>query len=255
MGKRKKMKADNGTHNEWLATYSDVVTLLLTFFILLYSFSLVDVQKFKSVSNALQSVLTGSGGTKILDYKTNNGNVPIEQNETKNSDDQEVLDKIKAQDIENKALYIKLVNDIKAEGLEAKVKVIDESKGVALEFSDNVLFDSGKAQIKSDSFIILDKISNIIKNITNEIVVEGHTDNVPVKNTEFKSNWELSCFRAVNVLKYFIEEKKINPARLSAVGYGEYKPIVKNDSNENRAKNRRVNIVVLYKGGSYSNNE
>lgn len=251
---RKKKGVDNSTHNEWLATYSDTVTLLLTFFILLYSFSMVDAKKFKSVSTALQNVLSGTGGISVLDYNNSNGDVPA-VGET-NSDTEAPLDKrLKAQQIENQALFTKLKKEVASAGLNANVKVYTETKGVVLEFSDNVLFDSGKAEIKDKSFIILDKVSDIIKNIPNEIVVEGHTDNVPVKNPEFKSNWELSCFRAVNVLKYFVEVKKINPARLSAVGYGEYKPVVKNDSESNKAKNRRVNVMVLFKGGEYSNNE
>lgn len=254
MGRRKKMNTDNGVHNEWLATYSDTVTLLLTFFILLYSFSMVDAKKFKSVSTALQNVLSGSGGISVLDYSNSDGDVPLE-GET-NSDTEALLDeKLKAQQIENQALFQKLKKDVNTAGLDAKVKVLDETKGVVLEFSDNVLFDSGKAQLKDNSLPILDKISNIIKDLPNSIVVEGHTDNVPIQNSEFKSNWELSCFRAVNVLKYFIEAKKINPARMSAVGYGEYKPLVKNSNEINKARNRRVNIMVLYKGGDYSNNE
>ncbi|MDV3425967.1 MAG: OmpA family protein, partial [Bacillota bacterium] len=246
MGRRKKMSADNGVHNEWLATFSDTVTLLLTFFILLYSFSMVDAKKFKSVSIALQTVLSGRGGISVLDYNNSNGDVPA-VGET-NSDTESLLDeRLKAQQIENQALFTKLKKEVASAGLNANVKVFTETKGVVLEFSDNVLFDSGKAEIKGNSLIILDKVSNIIKDIPNEIVVEGHTDNVPVKNPEYKSNWELSCFRAVNVLKYFVEVRKINPARLSAVGYGEYKPIVKNDSELNKAKNRRVNVMVLFK--------
>jgi chemotaxis protein MotB len=254
MGRKKKLKVDDSIHNEWLGTYSDTVTLLLTFFILLYSFSIVDAKKFKDVSRAFQSILVGSGGTTIFDYSTDNGNVPLQGDTSANS--QAALDeKLKAQQIENQALFKKLKENINSAGLEAKVKVLYETKGVVLEFSDNVLFDSGRAELKADSLPMLDKVSNIIKGIPNGIVVEGHTDNVPIKNPEIKSNWELSCFRAVNVLKYFIEVKKINPARLSAVGYGEYKPLVKNDNKINKAKNRRVNIMILYKEGDYSSNE
>ncbi|MFA6941824.1 MAG: OmpA family protein [Clostridiaceae bacterium] len=248
---RKKKQVDNGVHNEWIATYSDTVTLLLTFFILLYSFSMVDAKKFKNISNALQNVLSGSGATSILDYNADSGSDPLEGEEAETL----LNEKLKAQQIENQALFKKIKKDVNEAGLDAKVKVLDETKGVVLEFSDNVLFDSGKAQLKDNSLPILDKISNIIQNLPNSIVVEGHTDNVPIQNSEFKSNWELSCFRAVNVLKYFIEAKKINPARMSAVGYGEYKPLVKNSNEINKAKNRRVNVMVLYKGGEYSNNE
>lgn len=253
MGRKKKLKVDDSIHNEWLGTYSDTVTLLLTFFILLYSFSVVDAKKFKDVSRAFQSILVGSGGDTIFDNTMNNGNVPLQGNTNEGSDI--LAEKIKAQQIQNQALFKKLKNDINSAGLDAKVKVFDGAKGVVFEFSDNVLFDSGKAQLKNDSLPILDKVSIIIKDISNSIVVEGHTDNVPIKNPEFKSNWELSCFRAVNVLKYFIEVKNINPARLSAVGYGEYKPLAKNDSKINKAKNRRVNIMILYKEGEYSSNE
>lgn len=259
MGKRKKMEVDNSTNMEWIATYSDTVTLLLTFFILLYSFSSVDAQKFQAISKAFQNIMVGQSGDTIFDKNMSGGNAPLVDDNSGGSDIiakmQEEEEEAKKEEAQNQELFSIVKAELKEAGLEANVTVIKETKGVVMEFSDNILFDPGKAEVRGESISILVKVSSILKKLNNSIVVEGHTDNIPISTSEIKSNWELSCFRAVNVLKYFIEVQGINPGRLSAVGYGEYKNIVPNDSSINRAKNRRVNIMILFKEGEYKANE
>ena len=127
---------------------------------------------------------------------------------------------------------------------EPGINVKYEDKGARISFEDALLFDFGKADINSSGLALLDKMASIIKKKSYVVRVEGHTDNVPIHTNRFPSNWDLSTARAVNVVKYFVEVGKINPKRLSAVGYGESRPMVTNDSPANRARNRRVEIVL-----------
>ncbi len=127
-----------------------------------------------------------------------------------------------------------------------QVKVEMLEKGLVITFVAEVLFDSGKTDLKNDSFETLAKVASVIQNVVPDlgIGIEGHTDNQPIKRSGWKSNWELSSARALSVLHYLVE-KDVLPGRLAAIGYGEYRPVVDNDTAEGRQKNRRVEIVIL----------
>lgn len=230
MQRKKKKKNDINT-NGWMDTYADTITLLLTFFILLYSFSTTDNEKLKLIAAALKGEIAG---------------IPMTLEEIPDIDTEEL-----EIGIGEKSSYDLLVDEvteiINKNGLEDIVKIREEDAGVVLQLSDSILFDLGKAEMKSDSIPILDVISTIIPNIENEIMVQGHTDNIPINSANYKSNWELSAARAVNVIKYFIETKGFDPTRFSATGYGEYRPLVDNSTEENRAINRRVDILIVQK--------
>lgn len=133
------------------------------------------------------------------------------------------------------------------EGKEAKVEMTD--RGLVVTFVSEVLFDSGKAKLRDDSLAKLDKVSGVLNTTVRDLNVgiEGHTDNVPIKYSGWKSNWELSSARAMSVLHYMIESTDMDPARLSGTGYGEYRPVASNDDATGRQKNRRVEIVILPK--------
>jgi chemotaxis protein MotB len=120
-------------------------------------------------------------------------------------------------------------------------------KGLVITFVADVLFDSGKAKIKSEAYPILDKVAVVLKKNVPQLNVgiEGHTDNQPIKFSGWKSNWELSTARALSVLHYLVDQKGIIPERLSAMGYGEYSPVASNDTKEGRQMNRRVEVVIL----------
>jgi chemotaxis protein MotB len=126
------------------------------------------------------------------------------------------------------------------QGLEAKYT----PRGIQLTLNDSLLFRSGSATLTDDGKNLLQRVSRIIKPIGRRIRVEGHSDNVPIATARYPSNWELSTARAVNVVKYFIHQGRIDPQLLSAVGYAEVKPRVSNDSEDQRAKNRRVEIIL-----------
>ena len=241
MARKKRGGAEGPSGSEWLQTYSDTMTLLLTFFILLYAFSTIDAVKLKQISSALQNLLTGQGSTSIFDYNLETGNVPIVGEETQTNP-------VEVGETNGEpTMYEQILEFIKENNLEAVVTITKDSRGIIIQLRDNILFESGSAEIKDNSKQILEKISTLILRFDNEIIIEGHTDNVPIHNARFDSNWELYSARAINVLKYFVNVKKVDPYRVSAHGYGEYKPVMPNDTAEHRAANRRVDILIVTK--------
>ncbi|MGN9161365.1 OmpA family protein [Clostridium sulfidigenes] len=230
---KKEIKTDG-----WLATYADTVTLLLTFFVLLYSLSTIDSQKFQQIAVAMQSAFSGKADRSILEFNSSSGDVPIVGKP-----------EITVEDIqENEDLEIleDVLTYIKENDLENDVQIYEDEKGLNIQMKDSVLFDTGKAELRSESKNVLDKVSDLIGKVDNKIIIEGHTDNVPINTPAMPNNWHLSSERALSVLDYFLDSKKIlNPQRFSAQGCGEYRPIAKNDTDEGRAKNRRVNIIVV----------
>ena len=128
-----------------------------------------------------------------------------------------------------------------------QVKLQMMEKGLVITVVGDLLFDSGKAQIKSEAFPLLEKVSSVLKDNMSQfnVGIEGHTDNIPIKVSGYKSNWELSTTRALSVVHYLVNEQGISPERLSAIGYGEYRPVASNDTKDGRKQNRRVEIVIL----------
>ncbi len=140
-----------------------------------------------------------------------------------------------------------LENALSKEIEDKQVKLEMMEKGLVITVVGDVLFDSGKAKVRSQSYSILDKVATVLKDNVPELNVgiEGHTDNIPIKHSGWKSNWELSTARALSVLHYLVEEKDISPERVSAIGYGEFRPVASNDIKDGRQLNRRVEIVIL----------
>lgn len=138
---------------------------------------------------------------------------------------------------------------LKQEIADKQVKIQMLEKGLVITFVDEILFDSGKAKIKSEAFNSLDKVAGVLRETVPDLDVgiEGHTDNDPIKHSGWKSNWELSSARAMSVLHYLVDKKGIAPDRVAAIGYGEYRPVAGNDTKEGRRQNRRVEIVILPK--------
>ncbi len=228
---RKKEEEHKAGAPEWLATYGDMMTLLLCFFVLLFSFSTLDVEKFKAIMQSMQGSLgvLDSGTTVQMDPLTNAfpNDTPTEENE------------------EFKRLYEEINEFIEENQLESSITLNLDERGLLVRFLDNVLFDSGKADLKPKAREIINKVSDILKENDKNIRIEGHTDNVPIHTVRFPSNWELSTTRAVNVVKYLIEENGIEAKRLSASGYADQHPIDNNANVEGRQRNRRVDMVIL----------
>lgn len=225
---RNKRSSDEGLTSSWMDTYADTITLLLTFFILLYTFSSVDNERLMTIAQALRGEVEGTPMT----------NKPMEE-----------IPEDLIQGIGTKNPYEELVkkvtNILKKNGLSDVVKIREEDAGVILQLGDSILFDTGQAVLKEESYSVLDVISTIIPQVDNEIMVQGHTDNRPINSPQYPSNWELSTARALAVVKYFINEKGLSPEKFSATGYGENRPLVDNNSLENMGINRRVDILIV----------
>jgi chemotaxis protein MotB len=142
-----------------------------------------------------------------------------------------------------------LEDNLRQEIKDKQVKLQMMERGLVITVVGDVLFDSGKAKVRTEAYTILDKIYNVLREDVPalNVGIEGHTDNEPIKLSGWKSNWELSTARSLSVLHYLVDEKGISPERISAVGYGEYRPVASNDTKEGRRLNRRVEIVILPK--------
>ncbi len=223
---------------EWMATYGDLVTLLMCFFVLLFAFSSIDAQKFQAVMQSFQgSAGILSGGKSLSEAPMLFDGMPENQTSSQSTVEMKKLESIQ-KEVEE---YLEQNN------MQGLVEMKLETKGLVIRFKDNVLFDPGSASIKPGSngiLIFLSDLLNTPELINQNIRVEGHTDNVPNVSVLYPSNWELSAARATNVVRFFIEQSQLLPARLSASGYSEYHPIESNDTATGRSGNRRVDIVI-----------
>jgi chemotaxis protein MotB len=229
----------------WMFSYGDMVTLLLVFFVMLFSFSTIDAQKWQSLVRAL------SGNTGILDggkeIKVTDIIPTVQITAEPTPSDSPVPTPTKGSDYFFD-LYKQIKDYVDDNGLNSKLELINMDHEILIRFRDNAIFDSGKADIKLEVMVTLRDIAGILREYQDRIEgirIEGHTDNVPIQNPKFPSNWELSTARAVQVLRFFIEQQHMKPAKLSAVGYGEYHPVANNDTEQNRALNRRVDILIV----------
>ncbi|MCD6165121.1 flagellar motor protein MotB [bacterium] len=226
---RKKTSQDGeGGAPGWMVTYGDLMSLLLCFFVLIVSFSSIQLSEFQKAMGSLKGAL---GVLKFRQSTVQLSNLP----------NPEVMG-FQHTDMGNR--ISELAQFIEQQGLTDSIQIRLTDTGIAIRLLNPILFDLGKADLKPRVFPILDKIIAIVKTGDTKVRIEGHTDNLPIHTPQFPSNWELSAMRAINVLHYFENVGKVPPQRLSYMGYGEYKPIVPNDSEENRAKNRRVEIYI-----------
>lgn len=225
----KKMKGFlNDEDGTWEIVYTGFVLILLCFFIMLCSFSTMEEAKVtRFVKSFVNTLCILQGGVKVDSAK-----VVIPPSIDMVSIESE-LGKI----LQNLKTYAREL------GLEEGVSFSTTEKGLVMRLTDNILFDLGRAELSAEGIPFLKKLAFLLADISHFICIEGHTDNLPIHTKRFPSNWELSTTRAVNVLRYFLEQGNISSERLSAVGFGEFKPLFPNDTPENRLKNRRVEIV------------
>lgn len=229
-------KDEEGTP-AWMITYSDLMTLLLVFFVLLFSFSTMNLHKFRQFIISYQGHgILDSGATSIINSE------PAPEDYSQDSSLPEAV--IMARAREMMETYQTVKNYLVENGLETMVDVRYEGRGIALDIKESILFDSGKADLKPHAIEVLAKLSGLLAQISNEVFVEGYTDNRPIHTAQFPTNWELSTARAVSVLRYFIEQQRLGPERFIAVGYGEYRPLYPNDTPEHMAENRRVVLLI-----------
>ena len=242
MAKNKRRRKDDEHMNEtWLIPYADMLTLLLALFVVLFSMSSIDAAKFEEIARSLNSAL--NGGIGAMEYPS-----PIEPlGEEATSQDDDHLEKRADVELEElKQLQQRINAYIDEKGLGNRLSTNLSEEGLKITILDEALFDSGSAVVKDEAHRMAVEISNLlISDPPRSVVISGHTDNVPIHNADFRSNWDLSVMRAVNFMSVLLENDRLEPALLSAKGYGEYQPIASNDSSEGRAKNRRVEVLIL----------
>ena len=247
---RKKKHHEEGhvNHERWLITYADMITLLMVLFIVMFSMSRTDMQKYKLLKASLNrafdvEVLAGddaagvnSGGTAILPLPAIQEAMAIPGSPAQDPRMAPAL-----QDFREIVSQLPIPAD-----MGGRVEIGASREGIVISMAGNVLFDSGRSDLKPQGLALLDAFAERLKTMPNEIRVEGHTDNVPIATALYPSNWELSSARATTVGRYLAEHGGLRPARLIAAGYGEFRPVAPNDSRQGRARNRRVDLVILF---------
>lgn len=237
---------------KWLVTYSDMVTLILVFFILLFSMSQIDQTKFEAVAESFQNRM-------VLDFLPSivPGGEPVNSSNQETSWQDETEDPIElsidrdaylSKQQEEESLN-KLVDSVESyldeHELNDIITATRTERGVILVLQDSIFFDMGEAVILEEGKPFLDKLGSLFAQIPNYIKVEGHTDSRPIDTYRYPSNWELSGARASSVVRYLTEEFGLNETRFSIAGYGDTRKVAANDTEENMSLNRRVEITIL----------
>ncbi|MCU9612396.1 flagellar motor protein MotB [Caldibacillus lycopersici] len=266
MSKRKKKeKHEEHADESWLLPYSDMLTLLLALFIVLFAASNVDAQKFQAMSQVFGEIFTNGEG--IMEQPNTVPSTELdamveqkeEKEEKEDKQEQEELEKQQGTTEEQEANKVgntekeqltaiqeKINNYIINKNLSGQLQTKLTDEGLLIVINDNVFFASGSASVRQQDIQIAQELSELlVLNPPRNIIISGHTDNVPIHNSNFQSNWELSVMRAVNFMKILLQNGNLDPAHFSAKGFGEHQPVASNDTNEGRAKNRRVEVLIL----------
>jgi chemotaxis protein MotB len=239
-------------HERWLVSYADFITLLFAFFVVMYGMSAVDAKKMQRVAQSFQQAFNviGTGGLGTIPIIEADFAHDLSELPSLHADSGSGLGLgLQREHTELQVLERTIHETLQAHTSNAKlvemVHVYRDEHGLVISLSAKYFFDSGKAILRSEVLPIIDQIASILKPLEREIRIEGHTDDVPIQTAAYPSNWELSAARATYVIKYLVEKFGFSPKLLSVVGYGEFRPIASNITEEGRARNRRVDIVVL----------
>jgi chemotaxis protein MotB len=259
---RKRKPPEHVNHERWLVSYADFITLLFAFFTTLYAISTVDSQKYGKMVMSMRASFEStifSAGSDRFNLSMGGGIDP--SSTTKQDSEATQVKRIPQAPIRElkKSLSLKGESSGKSLGsirkevetrigspaLGNKVQTRMEPRGLVITLGEGGFFDSGSDQLKPEGRELLDRIASGLVSTRNLIHVEGHTDNLPIRNSRFPTNWELSTARSTAVIAYLIDRFGFVPDRLTAAGYGEYRPVAANETREGRARNRRVDITVL----------
>lgn len=267
MAKKKREEAPKGSP-AWMATFSDLMNLLLCFFVLLFSMSTVDAQKFEMIVASMQnsfSILPSGGSSmdegqmvsagvsqlEFLDnyYKedTNSNSETENENDTQNNQSQQSVEEAYQEQAlaESEEMAEEIEEMAEAGGIQDQVEVDFNAQYVLLTLNGALLFDSGSSDIREDAYPLVDKIGAILNNYNQNIIeIEGHTDNVPISGGKYENNNVLSMYRALTVADYIREITSLNPGLIKSSGRGDYVPVADNSTPEGRARNRRVEIKI-----------
>lgn len=249
--KRKESKIDDS----WLLPYADMLTLLLALFVILFAMSEIDSKRFEQLAYIFQTEFTsGAGviddGVSIVPEEKPVQPIDESDKEDEKKEDEEKEDELDALGLEEYEELLHMQENIEeyitTNSLTDTLGTKLTSEGLLVTVRTDITFDSGSAQVKEEGIKIAKEIASFLStDPPHEIVINGHTDNVPIHNDEFASNWELSTMRAIQFMYLLLDEAELDPKWFSARGYGEYRPVVQNTNAENRAMNRRVEVLIL----------
>lgn len=232
--RRRRSGSGGGGDSGWLTTYGDLVTLLLCFFIVLFSFSSLDIERFETLMAAFQ------GAIGVLDT----GPHPA-KSAAEGLSGQMLIGKPSIIS-ELQSVMQRLDDFRRSQGIAESLTYDVSERGIVIHFTDRVLFDLGEAALRPEAELVLGRLADeVLRDWPNQIRVEGHTDSLPISNDRFPSNWELSTARAAQVVRFLVHNAGLDPSRMSAAGYAEYRPIASNAEPQGRSQNRRVDIVLL----------
>ena len=253
---RPKKHEKEANHERWLVSYADFITLLFAVFVTLYAMSQTDKRKVEalvaSMKESFGHVKSGASSERVniiesTDLRLIPGKMQI-LTPGKGGQDEGIHNKRShAETKDFEAIKTAIVANLKQNGAQDKVSVEVTKRGLVVTLKEAGFFDSGSAEVKQNSYGLLAKIAESLTRYSNPIRVEGNTDNIPIRSRFFKSNWELSTTRGTNIVHYLIENYGFQPEKISAVGYGEFRPIAGNEDEIGRRRNRRVDIVLLSK--------
>lgn len=241
-----------------MVTYSDMVTLILVFFILLFSMSRIDLVKFEAVSESFRNRMifdfypspvpmenpTEHTSSEESGKNSNEFENPTEKDNVNDRDDEDDEDGAE-QDDELNELLEEVDEYLDENELNDVISATRTERGVVLVLQELILFESGEADILPEGETFLNKVGTLLSKIPNKVKVEGHTDSTPIASYRYPSNWELSGARASSVIRYLINEFDYDMSRFTVAGYGETDPLEPNTNAENKKKNRRVEIVIM----------
>lgn len=254
-------KSESAGVPAWVMTFADLMTLLMCFFVLLLAFSEMDAAKFKELSGSMKDafgvqtevqVRTIPKGTSVIAREFSPGRPePTAMNEVRqftldsNQNTLDALERRKKDEADTDAHAKRIRAALKDEIENGDVAVQTDGAKVIIHVLENASFESGMADVRTAFIPVLEKISLLIDNNSGTVTVSGHTDNVPISNERFRSNWELSTSRAVSVAHELLRKATIDEGRVAVTGHADTKPRADNDTAENRAKNRRVDISIV----------
>ena len=249
MARRRGIEEEHDHHDRWLVSYSDFITLLFAFFVVMYAISTLNEGKYRVLSDALGMAFRREA---VVSAQTT-GIAPINRT---NAGPPPVRPTIRAPEPLRKSVEQKLVNlaDKITDALKplvqsGQVRLTRLPRGLAVEINASVLFAPGQATLQTESIAGLQAVAQVIARADNAVQVEGHTDNVPMSSSQYPSNWELSAARASSVVRMFLASG-VAAHRLTAIGYADNRPVEDNDTPEHRARNRRVTLLILADGAT-----
>ncbi|KFI08754.1 flagellar motor protein MotD [Massilia sp. BSC265] len=225
-------------HERWLISYADFITLLFAFFVVMYAISIVNEGKYAVLSEALGDAF---GGRSLAPQAHTSVEPVLPLSHIVNRKRQEAARRERERmEVLARDLTATLMPLVKS----GQVRVTQNARGIGIELNASVLFAQGEAVLQQDAREVLGQVAGLLKHAPQRIEVEGHTDNLPITNERFASNWELSAVRAASVVRLFIENG-VQDVRLSAIGHGATRPVAPNDTPANQARNRRVAVMIL----------